>query len=352
MLRKFLLKGAVALGLAFALSTVTFLVYGANPFTAYLAMFQGAFGSLHGLSEVVVKSIPLMLTGLAVAIPATMLLWNIGAEGQFAFGAIGAAWVGLYLAPVLPPVLGIPAAVLAGALLGGIWGLIPGLLKAHWRVSEILSTLLLNYVAVIFLDHLFFGPWRDPQGMGFPGTALFHDSVMQPRLQGTRIHLGLLLALGLALGFHFLLARTRWGYQVRVIGRAPQAARYAGLDVRGHTVAVLTMAGAIAGLAGMAEACGIHYRLLEGINAGYGYDGIIVACLAGFRPLLTPVFALVLGALFVGGEQLQAMMQLPSSIRMVLEAALLLGVLAGEAMSGNPFWKRLGLGRGNAPSAG
>ncbi len=329
-----LVKGTTAAGFALLLTSLVFASYGADPLKAWAVMVQGAAGSTYGLSEVVVKSIPLLFCGLAVAVPATMLLWNIGAEGQYAFGTIGAAWVGLSLPPDFPPWLGIPAAMLAGAALGGLWALAPGVLKAYWRVSEILTTLLLNYVALIFLDFLYFGPWRDPQGMGFPGTPQFSEAVLLPRLPGTRIHLGILLGLALAVGLHLLLNRSRLGYGIRVMGQAPAAARYAGMNVARNTVAVMAIAGAMAGLAGMSEATGIHWRLLEGINAGYGYDGIIVACLAGFRPLWTPAAALLLGALFVGGEQLQAVLQLPSSIRLVLEAALLLGLLAGEGLSG------------------
>ena len=330
--RAALLGALVALAAALLAGAAIFLCSGVSPLEAYSVMASGAFGSKLGLSEVVVKAIPLTLTGLAVAVAATMLLWNIGAEGQFVFGAVGAAWAALYLSPHLPPALALPSVVLCGGLAGMLWALIPALLRAYWEISEILTTLLLNYVAVIFMEHLYFGPWRNPMGFGFPGTPDFPDAVLLPRLHGTRIHLGLALAVVLAPLLHVLLRRTKWGYRVRVIGRGPRAARYAGMNVRRQTVLVLLCSGLLAGLAGMGEVAGIHFALKPGVSSGYGYDGIIVACLAGFRPLAVPIFALVLGVFIVGGEQLQSAMNLPASISLILEGALLFGLLASEAL--------------------
>lgn len=321
-----------AMVLALIVGALVLLAYGADPLAAYAAMAQGALGSWQGLSEVVVKAIPLTLTGLAVALPATMLLWNIGAEGQYVWGAIGAAFAALFLSPHLPAPLVLPAAALCGALAGALWALIPAWLRVRWSVSEILTTLLLNYVAIIAMEWLYYGPWRDPMGMGFPGTPMFPDEASLPRLFGTRIHLGLFLALGAATALRVALGRTRWGYSVRVMGRGPKAASYAGLNVGRHTLLVMALAGALAGLAGMGEACAIHFGLREGVNVGYGYDGIIVACMAGFSPLAVPLFALLLGALQVGGEALSTAMQLPTAISQVIEAALLLGLLAAEAL--------------------
>jgi simple sugar transport system permease protein len=327
-----LLTAAISLTLALLVGTVIFLTYGANPFTAYRVMAEGALGSTIGISEVIVKSIPLMLTGLAVAIAATMLLWNIGCEGQFVFGALGATWAALYLTPTWPDYTVVPALILCGALGGMIWALIPALLKTYFQVSEILTTLLLNYVAIIIMEHLYFGPWRDPNGMGFPGSALFPDAAALPRFFSSRIHLGIVIAIFAALILHILLQHSKWGYRIRVIGKGPVAAQYAHMKVNREVILVMAVSGALAGLAGMSEVAGIHLRLQEGLSVGYGYDGIIVACLAGFRPKMVPLFALVLGSLIIGGEQLQSALHLPASIVQVLEGALLLGFLASEAI--------------------
>lgn len=323
---------SVALGTALLAGAAVMALYGANPLLAYAAMFKGALGSAFGLTEVVVKAIPLTLTGLAVALCATMLLWNIGCEGQLVMGGIGAAGAVMLFAPVLPSPLLLPAAILCGAACGALWAFVPALLRVWANVSEILTTLLLNYVAIILMEYLYFGPWRDPQGMGFPGTPLFPPAAMLPRLLDTRIHLGLVFAVALAAGLHFLLARSKWGFSVRITGHGPQAAGYAGLNVPRQTLLVMAASGALAGLAGAGEAAAIHYRLQEGFAAGYGYDGIIVACLAALQPRLIPFCALLLGVFIVGGEQLATTMQLPASISRILEGALLFGFLLGETL--------------------
>lgn len=331
--RKGLVTGLFALAFALLFGAFVFLGQGVNPFEAYSVMISGALGSLNGLAEIAVKAVPLTLTGLSVAIAATMLLWNIGAEGQFVWGAIGAGWAALYLSPHIPTVMVIPACLICGACAGAVWALIPAGLKVRYGVSEILTTLLLNYVAIIFMEHLYFGPWRDPMAFGFPGTPTFPESAWLPRLGRTRLHMGAMVAVFAAVGLHYLMAKTKWGFKVRVTGHSARAARYAGINAGRQTLTVLAISGALAGLAGVGEVCGIHYVIREGINPGYGYVGIIVACLAGLRPALVPVYALVLGTFLIGADRIQSVMQLPASIGQVLKGALLLGLLAAEAVT-------------------
>lgn len=322
----------IAAVIALATGCIIFGLLGVNPLTAYGVMLKGVFGSFHSFSEVLVKATPLTFTGLAVAVAAVMMLWNIGAEGQLVWGGIFAAGTALFLMPEAPPMLLIPMVLVTASLGGMLWALIPGVLKARFQVNEILTTLLLNYVAIIYMEHLFYGPWRDPAGFGFPGTAQLPEAAHLLRFFGTRIHLGFPLALLCAIGLFFLLNTSSWGYKVRVIGREQKAARYAGFNVTTTTLTVMALSGALAGMAGMAEVCGIHYRLQTGLAVGYGYDGIIVAWLAGLNPLFVPLTAVLLGALFVGGEQLQSVLGLPSTISLILEAALLFGLFAGKAM--------------------
>lgn len=321
----------LAFAIALSAGAVLLLGQGVDPAAAYGVMLRGAIGSLNSISEVVVKAIPLTLTGLAVAVAATMLLWNIGAEGQFVWGAVGAAWAALFLAPHLPASLVLPACLVCGAAAGALWALIPAGLKVRYGVSEVLTTLLLNYVAIIFMEHLYFGPWRDPMAFGFPGTPTFPTSAWLPRFGRTRLHYGVFVAAFATVALQYLLARTKWGFRIRVIGHGARAARYAGFSVGRQTLTVMALSGALAGLAGVGEVCGIHYVLRAGINPGYGYAGIIVACLAGLRPALVPVYALILGMFLIGADNLQAVMQLPASIGLVLQGALLLGLLAAEA---------------------
>ncbi len=319
--------------IAFVTGSVIFIFFGVSPATAYLTMLTGVFGSIQSFSEVLVKATPLIFTGLAVAVAAVMLLWNIGCEGQLVWGGIFAAGTALFLIPEAPPAVMLPTVLCAATLGGMVWALIPAILKAKFNVNEILTTLLLNYVAVIYMEYLFFGPWRDPAGYGFPGTAQLPESAYLIRLFTTRITLGFPLALLCAFFLFYLLNHSSWGYQVRVIGARQRAARYAGFNVNRKILTVMALSGALAGLAGMIEVCGIHHRLQTGLAVGYGYDGIIVAWLAGLNPLAIPFTAILLGALFVGGEQLQSVLGLPSSISLILEGALLFGLFAGKSFS-------------------
>jgi simple sugar transport system permease protein len=327
------LATAGAIGFALAMGGGVFLLVGANPLDAYGVMLEGAFGSPYSVSEVLVKAIPLMLCGLAVAVAARIQIWNVGAEGQLALGGIGAAFVALFLGRHLPPALILPAMVAAGFIAGALWAGIPGLLKARLDVNEILTSLMLNYVAIYWLEHLYFGPWRDPRGMGFPGTAIFPQAAWLPRVPGTRIHLGLALAILAAIVLQELLARTRWGYELRVTGENPQAARYAGMNLRRNILCVMFLSGGLAGLAGMAESAGIHYRLQQGLTVGYGYAGIIVAWLARLHPAGLLLAAALIASLLVGGDQLQSEMKLPSSVGLVLEGAILFLVMAGDFLT-------------------
>uniref|UniRef100_A0A7C4AGT9 ABC transporter permease n=1 Tax=Fundidesulfovibrio putealis TaxID=270496 RepID=A0A7C4AGT9_9BACT len=317
----------VAVAVPLAAGAAIFAFMGADPVQAYAVMFQGAFGSWARFSEVLVKASALSLTGLAVILAARMNLWNIGCEGQLVMGAIGATAVALRLGPSLDPWLALPLCALAGCLGGALWASGPSWLRARLGVSEIITTLLLNYVAIALMEHLFFGPWRDPAGFGFPGSAQFAEAARLPRLAGTRIHPGLLAGVGAALALTWVLARTRWGYELTVMGLGPRAASYAGMNAARRGFWVLLLSGALAGLAGMAEVTGIHYRLQQGVATGYGYDGVIVACLARLHPALAPPAAVILAAVLVGGEYLQTKMRLPSAASLVIEGALLLSLL-------------------------
>ena len=324
---------AVSVLLALLMGGIVFLAAGANPFKAYAVMGLGAFGSLYDVSEVLVKAIPLMFCGLCVALSAKILLWNIGGEGQLAVGGIGAAAVALFLSPHLPPALTLPGMILAGFLAGGLWASIPGVLKAKMGVNEILTSLLLNYVAIFWLEHLYFGPWRDPMGMGFPGTAIFPESAWLPRFFQTRVHLGLILCVVSALALQWVFSRTQWGYEMRVIGENPRAARLARINLTRYTLLVMFLSGGLAGLAGMAETSGIHYRLQQGLVVGYGYIGIIVAWLSKLHPIGVIFVSFFLASFLVGGDQLQAVMHLPSSVGLVLEGTLLFFILGSDFIS-------------------
>ncbi len=320
----------VSILLALVFGGLILLAAGANPLQTYKAMALGAFGGKYNISETMVKAIPLMLCGLAVSVAFRMLFWNIGAEGQLAVGGIAASGVALFWADRIPPPLVLPAMIVAGFVGGALWGLVPALLKAYIGVNEIITSLMLNYIAILWVEHLFYGPWKDPHGYGFPGTAQFPKVAYLPRLPGTRVHLGLAFAVVAALFVWAVLTRTKWGYEIQVIGENPRAAAYAGMSIVRNIVLVMILSGGLAGLAGMAEVAGISHRLQKGLTVGYGYTAIIVAWLGKLNPWAVLVVAILLAGLLVGGDQIQITMQLPAAVALVLQGAILFFVLGGE----------------------
>lgn len=312
------------------LGAILLIVSGVNPLNTYAAMARGAFGSWRSISETLVKAIPLMLTGLGVSIAFQMRFWNIGAEGQLALGGVAAAWVALFLSDLIPNFLLLPSVLVLGMIAGALWAGIPATLKATLGVDETLTTLMLNYVAILFSEHLYYGPWRDPGGYGFPGTAPFPEAAWLPRLGGTRAHLGLIFALVAAVVLWFVFKRTRWGFELRIIGENQRAARYLGINIGRNIVLALLLSGALSGLAGACEVTGISRRLQQGLSIGYGYTAIIVAWMAQLNPLAVIFVAILMAGLLVGGDQVQIMMGLPSAVGVVLQGMILFPMLAGS----------------------
>lgn len=315
--------------LALLFNAILLIIFGIDPLEAYTVMLKGSLGSSYALSETLVKAIPLMLTGLGVSIAFHMHFWNIGAEGQLAMGGIAAAFVALFLQETIPPNLLLPAMVIFGGIAGAVWGLIPAALKSTLGVNEILTTLMMNYIAILSVEYLYLGPWRDPQGYGFPGTAKFPESAWLPTLTG-RIHYGLIFALVGAVILWLILKFTKLGYEIRLIGENPKAARYSGINIGRNIVIVMLFSGGLAGIAGMAEVSGISRRLYTGLTVGYGYTAIIVAWLANLNPWGVLVVSFLMGALLIGGDQLQVAMQTPAAVAEILQGAILFFMLGGS----------------------
>ncbi|QGP91180.1 Branched-chain amino acid transport system / permease component [Neomoorella glycerini] len=321
----------IAVILALGVGAIFLAVTGFNPLKVYQSMLYGVIGSKYGLSETVVKAIPLMLAGLGVSVAFRMLLWNIGAEGQFYMGAFGASFVALYF-PHLPAYLMLPAMFIAGIVMGGLWAVLPALPKARWGVNEVITTLMLNYVAILWVDYLVYGPWKDPKGFNFPLTAPFSKAAILPTIAGTRVHLGLIFALLAAIVLSIILWHTRWGYEIRVIGESPRAARYAGIKIERNIILVMLLSGALAGLAGMSEVAGITHRLQHGISPGYGYTAIIIAWLAKLHPATIILVSFLFGGLIVGGYSVQTS-GVPAATVSMLQGAILFFVLGGEILT-------------------
>ncbi|NLW06523.1 MAG: ABC transporter permease [Clostridia bacterium] len=317
--------------LALGLGAVFLAFTGFNPLEVYQNMLHGAVGSRYGFSETIVKAIPLMLAGLGVSVAFRMLLWNIGAEGQFYMGTFGASWVALSF-PELPFYIMLPAMFIAGCLMGGLWACLPAIPRALWGVNEVITTLMLNYVAILWVDYLVYGPWKDPQGFNFPLTVSFSKAATLPTLLGTRVHLGLVFALMAALLLSIVLWRTRWGYEIRVTGENASAASYAGMNIKRNIILVMFLSGALAGLAGMSEVAGITHRLQHGISPGYGYTAIIVAWLAKLHPAGIILVSFLFGGLIVGGYSVQTS-GVPAATVSMLQSAILFFVLGGEILT-------------------
>jgi simple sugar transport system permease protein len=329
--------------LALVAGGVLLLIVGVNPLETYKAMVQGAFGSAYAISETLVRATPLMLTGLAVSIAFRMLFWNIGAEGQLAMGAFAASGVAIFLPRAVPGISAwvlLPLMLVAGFIGGALWGLIPAALKAFLSVNEIITSLMLNYVAILWIQYLYYGPWKDPLGFGFPGTAPFVETAWLPRLKDTewlpqlfntgRLHWGLVLAIVAAILVWLILDRTRWGYEIKIIGENPRAARYAGISIARNILLVMIISGGLAGLAGFVQVAGISHRLQQGIVVGDGYTAIIIAWLARLNPFGVLIVAVLMAGLFVGGDQIQITMGLPAAVALVLQGAILFFVLGGN----------------------
>jgi simple sugar transport system permease protein len=324
---------ALSIATALLVAGLVLLAAGENPLEVYWAMARGALGDRNGVAETLVKTIPLLLTGLGVAVAFRMQLWNIGAEGQLYLGAIAATGTGLFLLPEAPAIILVPALIVAGLAGGAAWGLVPGALRAYLGANEIITSLMLNYVAILFSEYLVHGPWRDPGSFGFPGTPPLPDAAWLPRWSITRVHLGLVFGLVAAAWLWVVLRRTRWGYEIAVAGDNPRAARYAGMPTRRTILTVMALSGALAGLAGMSEVAGIGHQLQRNLSPGYGYTAIIVAWLGRLNPLGIVLVAFLLAAVLVGGDQLQISSGLPAAIAPMLQGTILFCLLGGEVLT-------------------
>jgi len=314
---------------ALFLAGVALMFFGVSPLEAYRAMFRGALGSWYGFSEVLVKTIPLVISGVAVGFAFRMKIWNIGAEGQIYMGALATAAAVRFLQSSSQFSMLLAMAV-AAVIAGGFWGCIAGVLKARWNVNEVITTLMLNYVAIHLAEYFIYGPWRDPSSLGFPMTPPFPPSARLPQFLDTRVHLGIVAAIVLVLIFRLVIRWTRWGFEIRAVGENPKAAEYAGIRYGRNVVMVMFVSGAIAGLAGMTEIAGLQGRLQPGMSPGYGYTAIIIAWLARLNPWGIIIVSFFMGVLLVGGETIQVIMRLPLASVQVIQGCILFSVLAFE----------------------
>lgn len=326
---------------AFLLAAAFLFLTGRPVGAVFSAMWNGSFGTPYGQAQMLIAAIPLVFTGLAVAVAFRMLLWNIGAEGQFYFGAFGATAVA-YAFPDWPAPVLLTTMALGGMAGGALWALLPGALRAYFGTNEIVPTLLLNYVAILWVDYLVHNQWRDPESLGFPLGKPFSSSATLPQVGDTAVHAGAIVAVFAAVAVATILGRTVWGYKVKVIGENARAAGYAGFSIPRNIIAVMLLSGALAGLGGMVEVSGTVHRIQADISPGFGYTGIIVATLARFSPAVVLPVALLFGGLITGGLELQTV-GLPSDLVLMIQGVILFFALAGELLVNYRIeWRRGG----------
>lgn len=289
-------------------------------------LWAGTFGELWALEEALLKAVPIFLCSLGVAVAFRMQIWNIGAEGQFALGAIGASWMALAF-PNLPQWVLLPLMFLMALVLGAVWALIPAFLRLRLKVNEIISTLMLNYIAILSIDYLVLRVWKDPSG--FPVSPEFNEAATIGILFG-RMHWGLVLCVICGLAVWAFMRFTRLGYELKASGEGARVARYAKLPYGFLVMFVMGVSGVLAGWAGAMEVSAVVGRLQPSIMAGYGYTAIVVAWLARLQPLSIAVVSFLLAALRVGAENLQIELQIPAAYGVIMEGLILLTVLAAQ----------------------
>ena len=319
-------RSLLGIGFAFLVFGIFLEAIGRDPIEAYTKMFQGTLGSRVGLSEVGVRMIPFVLTGLAATIPARVGLINVGGEGQLYIGAWTATGVALYFGFGNIWIM-LPAMAIAGFLGGALWAGIAILLR-NWRnVNEVISTLLSNYVAILFVNLFVFGAWKNPTGFGYPYTSNFGPEAILPAIAGTRLHMGLILPVFAIIATFLFLNHTRWGANMRAVGGNPDAARRRGIPVVRYIVIAMLVGGGLAGLAGMSEVAGIQHHLRPGISNNLGFMGFLASWMAGHNPLTLVGTCFLIAVIVVGGDVLQFSGNLPSAAMLILIGLVLFSIL-------------------------
>lgn len=317
----------LAIVLTMVITATLVLLVDANPLQAYYYFLVEPLSSRVSLIEVLVKSTPLLLTGAAVIFAFVGGFWNIGAEGQLLAGATAATAIGLQMHNV-PPVVALPLMIGGGFLAGMAWVLVPALMKVKLAIDEVVTTLLLNSVALLGVSALLNGPWRDPISQWPQSPEIAAAAIFPKLIPRSRLHLGFILAIVVIVVLWFVLSRTAFGLRMRAVGMSPAAARFAGVQVERTMLIAALVSGGIAGLAGVGEVAGIHYHLIDAISGGHGYTGILVATLGGLNPLGGGLAALFIGLIDTGSQSVSRALGVPVYLGDVILATLLLVTLA------------------------
>jgi ABC-type uncharacterized transport system permease subunit len=328
-----LISPLIAVALTLISAAIMFALLGKDPVAALSTYFLDPLSDSWGLQEVAVKATPLVLIAVGLAVCYRAKVWNIGAEGQFLFGAMAGGYIAIITHGSTQGPWLLPVMLLVGAMAGACFALIPALLRTRFGANEILTSLMLVYVAELLLDYLVRGPWRDPAGFNMPNNVVFEAEATLPLLMaGGRLNIGTPIMIAVVLGFMLLMGRTLKGFEIRLVGEAPRAARFAGFSETRLIITVFMISGALAGLAGVLEAAGTVKQLQPGISPGYGFTAIIVAFLGRLNPIGCLFAGIFIAITFIGGENAQIMLRLPLDATRVLQGLLLFFVLACDSL--------------------
>jgi simple sugar transport system permease protein len=335
------LSPLIAILCTLVVGALIFAALGKSPLEGFRVFFINPVSDLYGVSELLLKATPLMIIALGLAVGFRANIWNIGAEGQFIMGGVGASAIALFFQESSSALV-LPGMLLAGALGGMAWASIAAFLKTQFNTNEILVSLMLVYIAQLTVSWLVHGPMIDPYGFGFPQSPMFEDSALLPVLiEGTRLNLAFVFALSAVLVIYLFMFRSFVGFQMLVAGEAPDAARYAGFSARRMVWIGLLAGGGMAGVAGMGEVAGPMGQLTENVSNNYGFAAIIVAFVARLNPIGIFFASLLMALLYLGGEQAQQYLGLPSSISNLFQGMLLLFLLGTDVLIHfRPRWVR------------
>src|SRR6201987_6063257 len=328
-----LVSPLIAIGLTIVTMSILFAILGKNPLSALMVYFIDPLTDGYSLQEIAVKATPLVMIAIGLSLCYLANAWNIGAEGQFLIGAVAGSWIAVKTQGTDAGAWVLPAMLLLGAIAGALYAMIPAICKVRFGASEILTSLMLVYVADLFLDYLVRAPWPDPKGFNSPPTAEFDPVATVPVLvENGRLHLGAIIALVVVAGATVLLGRTIKGFEIGVGGAAPRAARCGGFNANQLILLTFAVSGALAGLAGIIEVAGPVGHLQPGFSPGYGFTAIIVAFLGRLNPVGILIAGLFLALTFIGGEQAQIAMKIPLDVTKVFQGILLFYVLACDSL--------------------
>lgn len=317
----------LAIVLALLCSSLFILVMGHNPIKVYISMLNGAFGSKFRIIETMKVAIPIILASIGIMVAFKMKFWNIGGEGQILMGACFSTYFALYYNHLPKPLL-LLLMFIGGFVGGGLWALIPGLLKIKYDTNETIITLMLNYIAIKWVMYLQYGPWKDPNAMGFPKIASFEDVAVLPKVLG--LHIGWVIAVVIVVVISVLMKHSKWGYNISVIGESFDTARYSGMNIKKVVLTSVFISGGICGIVGFIQASAVDQTLTSQLSAGYGFTAIITTWLSALVPMVIIPVSILFAALVKGGSYIQTAFQIPNSASDIIQSLILFFVIGSE----------------------